>query len=374
MDVGAPVSPKIVLVDDDVTSLALGKSILSQKYDTITIPSGEKFFIFLEKIRPNLILLDVEMPGMNGYEVLKKLKENPKYADIPVIFLTSRSDTSSELKGLSLGAIDYISKPFSPPLLLKRIELHLLVVTQTERLREFNTNLQQMVMAKTKTVLDMQNSVLKTVANLVEYRDEVTGGHIERTRGYLEILLDAMIAQKLHTDEIETWDRDFFLQSSQLHDVGKISIRDNILLKPDKLTDDEFNIMKKHTVFGVQIIEEMQKDTPESSFLAHAKILAGTHHEKWNGAGYPYGLAGKNIPLGGRLMAIADVYDALISIRPYKTPFTHEKAVQIIVDGRGTQFDPDLIELFLSVADKFNQLVQKQNSAENIGRIDITKN
>jgi putative two-component system response regulator len=359
MDAEAPVSPKIVLVDDDVTSLALGKSILSQKYDIITIPSGEKFFVLLEKVQPNLILLDVEMPGMNGYEVLKRLKATPKYADIPVIFLTSRSDTSSELEGLSLGAIDYISKPFSPPLLLKRIELHLLVVTQTERLKEFNTNLQQMVKAKTKTVLDMQNSVLKTVANLVECRDEVTGGHIERTRGYLEILLDAMIAQKLHTGDIEPWDRDFFLQSSQLHDVGKISIRDNILLKPDKLTDEEFNIMKKHTLFGVQIIEEMQKDTPESSFLTYAKILAGTHHEKWNGTGYPYGLAGENIPLGGRLMAIADVYDALISIRPYKTPLTHEKAMQIIVDGKGTQFDPSLIELFLSVADKFNQLVQK---------------
>ncbi|MDR2739137.1 MAG: response regulator [Treponema sp.] len=359
MDAEAPVSPKIASVDDDVTSLALGKSILSQKYDIITIPSGEKFFVLLEKVQPNLILLDVEMPGMNGYEVLKRLKANPKYADIPVIFLTSRSDTSSELEGLSLGAIDYISKPFSPPLLLKRIELHLLVVTQTERLKEFNTNLQQMVKAKTKTVLDMQNSVLKTVANLVEYRDEVTGGHIERTRGYLEILLDAMFAQKLHADEIKTWDRDFFLQSSQLHDVGKISIRDNILLKPDKLTDEEFNIMKKHTLFGVQIIEEIQKDTSESSFLTYAKILAGTHHEKWNGTGYPYGLAGENIPLGGRLMAIADVYDALISVRPYKTPLTHEKAMQIIVEGKGTQFDPDLIELFLSVADKFNRLVQK---------------
>jgi putative two-component system response regulator len=365
MDTETPVSPKIVLVDDDITSLVLGKSILAQKYDIITIPSGEKFFLLLEKILPNLILLDVEMPGMNGYEVLKRLKENPKYANIPVIFLTSRSDTSSELEGLSLGAIDYISKPFSPPLLLKRIELHLLVVTQTERLKEFNTNLQQMVTAKTKTVLDMQNSVLKTVANLVEYRDEVTGGHIERTRGYLEILLDAMIAQKIHTGEIETWDRDFFLQSSQLHDVGKISIRDSILLKPDKLTDEEFTIMKKHTLFGVQIIEEMQKDTPESSFLTHAKILAGTHHEKWNGTGYPHSLTGENIPLGGRLMAIADVYDALISIRPYKTPLTHEKAMQIIVDGKGTHFDPDLIELFLSVADKFNQLVQKTNLPRN---------
>jgi putative two-component system response regulator len=359
MDLASPVTGKIVLVDDDVTSLALGKTILDQDYDVVTIPSGEKLFVLLEKVRPDLILLDVEMPGMSGYDVLRRLKKNPDYENIPVIFLTSRSDVSSELMGLGLGALDYISKPFSPPLLLKRIELHLLVAAQTRRLWEFNTNLQEMVKAKTKTVLDLQNSVLKTVANLVECRDEITGGHIERTRGYLEILLDAMIDQKLRVKEIEGWDRDFFLQSSQLHDVGKISIRDSILLKPGKLTPEEFEIMKQHVIFGVRIITEMEKDTPESSFLAHAKILAGTHHEKWDGTGYPNGLKGEAIPLGGRLMAIADVYDALISVRPYKEPLTHEQAARIIVDGRGTQFDPELIDLFLSVADKFDQLVQK---------------
>jgi putative two-component system response regulator len=168
-----------------------------------------------------------------------------------------------------------------------------------------------------------------------------------------------MIDQKIHVKEIEGWDRDFFLQSSQLHDVGKISIRDSILLKPGKLTQEEFEVMKKHVVFGVRIINEMEKDTPESSFLTHAKILAGTHHEKWDGTGYPYGLKGATIPLGGRLMAIADVYDALISIRPYKEPFTHEQATRIIVDGKGTQFDPELVDLFLSVADKIDQLVQR---------------
>jgi putative two-component system response regulator len=286
----------------------------------------------LEDLRPAIILLDIEMPEMNGYEVIKRLKADKRYADLPVIFLTAKSDSSSELEGLSLGAMDYISKPFSPPLLLKRIELHLLLESQKGELIDYNNNLQRMVQEKTKTVLDLQNSVLKTVANLVEHRDEITGGHVERTKEYLAILLDAMVARKLYHEEVNSWDRDFFLQSSQLHDLGKISIRDSILLKPGKLTDEEFTIMKDHAIFGVRIIEEIEKETPVNDFLTYAKILAGTHHEKWNGAGYPYGLKGSDIPLPGRLMAIADVYDALISVRPYKEPISHEKAVAIIVE------------------------------------------
>ncbi|MDR1353329.1 MAG: response regulator [Treponema sp.] len=355
---------KIVLVDDDITSLTLGKNILAEKYDIITIPSGEKLFKLLDKIRPSLILLDVEMPEMNGYEVLRELKSRERDSNIPVIFLTSKSDPVSELEGLDLGAIDYISKPFSPPLLLKRLEVHLLVEFQKQKLIDFNNNLQEMVRAKTKTVLDMQNSVLRTVANMVENRDEETGGHIERTQDYLGILLDAMCSRGLYRDEVSSWDRDFFLQSSQLHDVGKISIKDSILLKPGKLDAAEFEEMKKHTIYGVRIIEEIEKNTPESSFLFYAKILAGTHHEKWDGTGYPNNLKGEAIPLMGRLMAIADVYDALISERPYKLPFTHDETVEIILKGKGTQFDPVLTDLFLSVADQFYEIVKgrKKNS------------
>jgi putative two-component system response regulator len=320
-----------------------------------------------------MILLDIEMPEMDGYEVIRRLKAIKGLSDIPVIFLTAKSDTSSELEGLSLGAIDYISKPFSPPLLLKRIDLHLLVDVQKRELTNYNNNLQEMVRAKTKTVLDLQNSVLKTVANLVEYRDEITGGHVERTREYLEVLLDAMIARGTHQEEIESWDRDFFLQSSQLHDLGKISIKDSILLKPDKLTTEEFEEMKKHTLFGVKIIEEMERDTPESSFLTHARIFAGTHHEKWNGTGYPFGLKGMDIPLQGRLMAIADVYDALISLRPYKAPLSHEDAVKIIVDGKESQFDPELVDIFTSVSDKFGEIVKRRRAVNSQPEINPVK-
>jgi putative two-component system response regulator len=350
---------KIVMVDDNITSLTLGKNIMAEMYDIFTSPTGKKLFLLLEKIDPDLILLDIEMPEMNGYEVMKLLKAHQKTADIPVIFLTAKNDTSSELEGLSLGAVDYISKPFSPPLFLKRIELHLLVESQRRALVNYNDNLREMVRAKTKSVLDLQTAVLRTVANLVEHRDENTGGHVDRTKGYLAILLDALLERKLYTDEVQSWDRDFFLQSSQLHDLGKISIKDSILLKPAKLTEEEFTEIKKHAEFGIKIIEEIQKELPEESdFLEYAKILAGTHHEKWNGSGYPYGLKEHNIPLPGRLMAIADVYDALISIRPYKQPLSHEEAVKIITDGKGSQFEPDLIDLFLLVADKFTLLVK----------------
>jgi putative two-component system response regulator len=182
---------------------------------------------------------------------------------------------------------------------------------------------------------------------------------VDRTSKYLEFLLDAMVHSRVYLDEISHWDREFLLQSSQLHDLGKISIKDNILLKPGKLTPEEFEVMKNHTVFGVKIIDEIERHTPENSFLTHAKIFAGTHHEKWNGTGYPQGLAGKEIPLQGRLMAIADVYDALVSTRSYKEPFSHEEASNIILEGRETHFDPVLTDIFATVSDRFEQLIKK---------------
>jgi putative two-component system response regulator len=210
----------------------------------------------------------------------------------------------------------------------------------------------------------------------VEHRDEITGEHVERTKGYLKILLDSMIEQGLYQEEVKSWDRDFFLQSSQLHDLGKISIKDSILFKPGKLTDEEFDEMKNHTLFGVKIIEEIAKEIPENSFLTYAKVLAGTHHEKWNGAGYPYGLKEHDIPLPGRLMAIADVYDALISTRPYKKSFTHQEAAQIILDGRGSHFEPDLVDLFLGVTDKFADMakVKEKSHLESLKQLDMVVN
>jgi len=343
----------IILVDDNPANLRIGKNVLAEKYAVATAPSAEKMFGLLENNNPAMILLDVDMPEMNGYEAIKILKSKPQTKDIPVIFLTGRTESDDELAGLSLGAIDYIVKPFQPPLLLKRIEVHLLVEAQRKELQYFNENLQKMVEEKTESILELQNAMLKTIAELVECRDDITGGHIERTQRGIKILLEELEKSGVYRDETEGWDMDLLLQSCQLHDVGKISIDDRILKKPGRLNDEEFEEMKKHASFGEQIIEKIEALAKESDFLNYAKIFAASHHEKWDGTGYPRGLKGDEVPLLGRIMAIADVYDALVSERPYKKAFTHEEAVRIITEGSGTQFDPMLVEVFTCAADQF---------------------
>ncbi|MCL2008460.1 MAG: response regulator [Treponema sp.] len=350
----------ILLVDDNPTNLKLGINVLQGKYDVATAPSAEKMFSLLKNNTPAMILLDVDMPNVTGYQAIKILKEQPQTKDIPVIFVTARADYDNELEGLTLGAVDYITKPFQPPLLLKRIELHLMLedqkktlAQQASELKNFNTNLQKMVDDKTQNVLDLQNALLKTMAELVECRDDITGGHIERTQRGIKIILEELEASHIYSEETESWDLDLLLQSCQLHDVGKISIDDSILKKAGKLTDEEFEAMKKHAIFGEEIIEKIQALAKESDFLKYAKIFAANHHEKWDGSGYPRGLKGNDIPLLGRIMAIVDVYDALISERPYKKAFSHEEAVKIICEGSGKHFDPTLVEVFSRSAEQF---------------------
>jgi len=352
----------IFCVDDAVTTLTVAKNTLAGYYNVFTMNSGTRLLKILEKSIPDLILLDVAMPDMNGYEVIKTIKSNKETANIPIIFLTSKSDGESELEGLSLGAIDYIIKPFSPPLLLKRIEVHLLVESQKRELINYNDNLLKMVEYKTRTVVELQNAILKTMAELVEYRDDVTGKHIERTQSYLAILIDALKKRGFYQEEISSWDMELVLQSAQLHDVGKIAISDNILQKNGALTHEEFERVKEHTTFGEKIIEKIKQSTTEQAFLEYARIVAATHHEKWDGSGYPRGLRGEAIPLLGRLMAIVDVYDALISDRPYKKAFTHREAVAVISAGKATQFDPVLVDLFLDVADAFDDIAMRNRA------------
>jgi putative two-component system response regulator len=345
---------KIVLVDDNPVNLKLAGNTLMERYNVFTVPGAEKLFQLLEQTVPDLILLDVVMPGISGYEAIVTLKANPRTADIPVIFLTSQTDTVSELEGFSLGAVDYISKPFSPQLLLKRVEVHLLLESQKTELKSLNDNLWDLVEEKTAEVLELQNAVMITMANLVECRDDVTGGHVERTEQFLHLLVEEMLKEGVYQDILAAWDIGLFLQSSKLHDVGKIAIKDSVLLKPGPLTKEEFEEMKKHAMFGETVIEKIQQNARESVFLTHAKIMAGTHHEKWDGSGYPRGLAGSDIPLQGRLMAFADVFDALISDRPYKKAFPPDQAAKIIVDGCGTHFDPSLKNAFLSAFKRFH--------------------
>ena len=344
---------KIVIVDDDRTNLTVARNALIDSYDPFTVSSASKLYEVLERVTPDLILLDVEMPELDGFSVMKVLKSSSKTSHIPVIFLTALNDPENEIKGLDLGAADYIFKPFSRALLLKRIELHLLVEAQRQELAEYSSNLESIVIEKTQEVFELQNAILGAISELVECRDNLTGGHIDRTQSYLRLLVDIMLRNGVYTRELSSWDIDLFIMSSQLHDVGKISIKDSVLLKPGKLTNEEFDEMKKHTTFGREIIERIERNTKETAFLEHAKIMAASHHEKWDGSGYPLGLEGEDIPLQGRLMAIIDVYDALTNDRSYKKAFSHEESLDIINSGIGKHFDPLVGELFLKYEKAF---------------------
>jgi putative two-component system response regulator len=357
----------VAIVDDNVTNLKIAHSILHSHYETYALPSAKVMFDLLQKIVPDLILLDIEMPVMNGYETIRKLKADTNLSRIPVIFLTSRSDEGSELEGLSLGAIDYITKPFSASLLLRRISNHLLISAQERELENYNKNLMQMVDEKTQKILQMQFAILNVVAEMVEFRDLKTGGHIGRTQQYLDLLVKRMLQDGVYRNEVSSWDLTFLIPSAQLHDVGKIAISDIILNKPGKLTPEEFEIMKTHVTRGVEAIEKLEKETQQHDFLYHAKCFAGYHHEKWDGSGYPNGIYGKNIPLQGRLMAIADVYDALISARPYKEAMPLSTAKSIILEGEDKHFDPTLISVFRNVVDGFEEIATaNRNQHDNI--------
>jgi len=344
---------KIIVVDDNKTTLTIAKTILEEYYDVYALPSAEKLFQTLNHLLPDLILLDIEMPGINGYDALTILKAEKQYTDIPVVFLTSKSTEEDEFYGLALGAIDYVTKPFSAALLLKRIENQLLIQKQKSSLQDYNDNLLKMVQEKTHQVFGLQNAIISTVADLMESRDNSTGAHVFRTQKYLQKLVEQLIDNSVYAEELFSWDLDIVLPSAQLHDVGKISISDAILNKPGKLTPEEFEIMKTHVEKGEEAIERMEKFGYFADYLKCAKAFAGAHHEKWDGSGYPRGLIGKNIPLKGRIMAIVDVYDALISVRPYKRALSAEESARIIIDSSGTHFDPVIVNVFRNLTKEF---------------------
>ena len=350
---------KVFLVDDNIANLAAGRKLLQPSYDVYPLASAEMLFKMLERTLPDLILLDIVMPDVDGYEAIRKLKANRRFADIPVIFLTSKRDEGSELQGFTLGAVDYVSKPFSAPLLKKRIEHQLLILQQKETIQRHADSLMELVQEKIQEVFGLQNAILNTVADLVEFRDNYTGGHTMRTQMYMEALLYKMLETGRYAASVADWNMDFILPSAQLHDVGKIAISDAILNKPGKLTAEEYEIMKTHVKIGADAVRRIMRSTPSHTFLRHALNLVEAHHEKWDGTGYPGGLEGESIPLEGRLMAVVDVYDALTSWRPYKQALPHRQAVQMIVADRGLHFDPALVDIFLEIEDKFEHISNK---------------
>jgi len=327
----------IFVVDDSDTNLSTAEKALEKLYRVMTIPSAAKMFSLLEKVPPDLILLDIEMPDIDGFLALERLKTNSSWANIPVVFLTGRTDTEVEVRGFQNGAVDFILKPFSEPVLLNRIRTHL--------------NIDELIRERSAQLNRLQNGIVSVLANLVESRDKDTGGHIERTSAYIKILLNEMKKRGIYKEIISDWDTEKIIASARMHDLGKISITDLIVNKPGKLTEEEYEIMKTHAAEGERIIDRIIAQTGGGEFLNNARLFAGSHHERWDGKGYPNMLKGEEIPLQGRIMAIVDVYDALLSERPYKKAFSDEEAVKIIMENAGTHYDPKIAELFFDVKD-----------------------
>ena len=344
----------VFVVDDSSTSLATAEEALEEQYRVITLSSAARMFAILEKVTPDLILLDIEMPEDNGFEIMKRLKASDSYADIPVIFLTGLTDVVNEAYGIQLGAVDFILKPFSKPVLLNRVRRHLHI---DDLIRERTAQL----LERTAELVRLKNGIVFTLADIVENRDINTGGHIDRTTIYIETLIRAMILRGVYVNEINTWDLESVVSSARLHDVGKIAIPDSILNKPGPLTLDEFQTMKTHCLAGERIIDQTIHRTGDAEFLRNARLFAIYHHERWDGSGYPHGLKDANIPLHGRIMAIVDVYDALTTERPYKKAFTHEASLRIIADDAGKHFDPRIVNVFSEINDRIDAVRDKLN-------------
>jgi len=334
----------IFVVDDSMLYLMAAQKALEDTYNIATLSSAASMFETLNTIKPNLIVLDIIMPDMDGLEALKILKSDPKYANIPVIFLTGKKDEETEALGFEIGAVDFITKPFSKAVFVNRIKTHL--------------DIEDIIRERTEKLLRLQGGLVSVLANMVENRDTLTGRHIERTTRYMEILLEAMFEHGLYSEELNTWDFESTIWSARLHDIGKIAVTDLILNKTDKLTEKEYAIMKTHTVEGERLIDAIIRESGDAPFLQNAKLFAGSHHERWDGEGYPRGLKETEIPLQGRIMAIADVYDALVSERPYKSAFSHEKAVEIILDSKGSNFDPQIVDVFIAVNTSFSKVIR----------------
>jgi putative two-component system response regulator len=353
--------PTILAVDDAPINLSLITGLLKSHYRVKVANSGEKALrIVHSDLPPDLVLLDVMMPDLDGIEVCRRLKADPRTRHVPVIFLTAMAGSDDERIGLEAGAVDYITKPISPPILLARVKTHLQLKAGQDFLKDKNAYLENEVIRRTREVQAIQDVTIFTMASLAETRDNETGNHIRRTQHYVKALAVKLRDHPRFAGYFTDRVIDLLFKSAPLHDIGKVGIPDKILLKPGKLTPEEFEVMKTHTTLGRDAIEqaERQLGTPVE-FLKLAKEIAYAHQEKWDGSGYPEGLSGDGIPVSARLMAVADVYDALISRRVYKPAFTHERAVELIAEGRGKHFDPDITDAFMEIREEFRTIAKK---------------
>ena len=355
MSLQAALKATVLVIDDSPDSLALISGLLKDHYRVkVANNASIGLQIALGEPAPDLILLDVMMVGMDGFEACRELKSNPATTQIPVIFLTGKTEAVDETLGLGLGAADYITKPVSPPILLARINTQLQLKASLDLLKDRADLLEIEVAKRTSELVAAQDTTILAMSMLAETRDLDTGNHIRRTQNYVKALAEHLQHHPRFSGQLNAVSIAMLYKSAPMHDIGKVGIPDRILLKPGRLTPDEFEIMKTHTTIGYDAIVQAEKaQGGPVEFLRMAKEIAHSHQEKWDGSGYPQGLAGEAIPLSARLMALADVYDALISVRVYKDGMPHDRAVQEIFQGRAAHFDPDMVDAFIEIQDEF---------------------
>jgi len=353
--------PTILIVDDEPANLSLLAHLLRPHYQVRAANSGESALrAAAAEPPPDLVLLDVMMPGLDGYATLRRLREAPATADIAVVFLTALADAAEEERGLQLGAADYITKPINPALVLARVRTQLLAKQARDWMKDRNAALEAEVARRMAENNLTQLVSIRALAHLAETRDPETGNHIRRTQGYVHALAQRLRVHARFADFLDARNIDLLTKSAPLHDIGKVGIPDNILLKPGPLTAEEWTTMKTHAELGCHAIEQAEADAEMPvAFLGQAKQITRSHHEKWDGSGYPDGLAGDAIPIAARLMALADVFDALITMRVYKPPMPFAEAREIIVAGRGKHFDPDVCDAFLDGFEEFTVIANK---------------
>ena len=347
----------ILIVDDTPENLRLlAMSLVSEGYSVRVAPNGYMAINMAKDKTPDIIILDIDMPTMNGYEVADHLKANDSFREVPIIFLSAFQDTHAKIKAFNHGAVDYASKPFAVEELLARIATHLELYELRQTLDRNNRSLNLTLHDKEEEIFSAQISTIVALAKLAESRDDDTGLHIDRVGNFSQLLAKTLLSKQDKRFDIDEQFVDMIYHVSALHDIGKVGIADAILRKPGKLTEEEFETMKMHPMIGFKTLNTVLKSYPNNKMVRMGSDIAKSHHEKWNGSGYPEGIKGENIPLSARIVAIADVYDALRATRPYKTPFSHEQAVSMILEGSEKHFDPRLIDIFEHIHSEFDRV------------------
>ncbi|NLG03744.1 MAG: response regulator [Clostridia bacterium] len=347
----------IMIVDDNETELLIAQKALEKDYNIITMSNSKQALARLAKatLMPSLMILDIAMPGINGFDMIMRLKTSEKAKNIPILFLSGDMDVTTELEAYRLGAVDFIRKPVVADLLRKRVELQAKLLDQQKQMQEYNLQLQQTASVQTQNAMRLEYFIIGIVTDLITEKDGYSGMHCLRVSKYMGVLLKEMLLSGINFG-INMEDYELILLSSQLHDMGKIGVPDSVLQKEGKYTDEEFQQMKNHTILAANVILKYSYLLPNSKFLNFTYQMARSHHEHFDGNGYPDGLSGNSIPILARILSVADVYDALVSERSYKQAFSHEQAYNIITQGAGIQFDPQVVAAFQRVHMEFYEI------------------